>query len=118
MFRMEDIGRICYLANKMYCESIGDKSQTSWALCGPEIQKSVVNGVKYRLVNPLATPEGTHENWYKYKKDHGWVYGEVKDGERKTHPCMLPYDELPIDQKIKDDIYVSVCDAMIPFLEK
>lgn len=32
----------------------------------------------------------------------GWTYGEVKDTEKKTTPCLVPYDELPESEKEYD----------------
>ena len=32
----------------------------------------------------------------------GWVYGPTKDAATKTHPCCVPYTELPPIQKVKD----------------
>lgn len=40
-----------------------------------------------------------------HKRADGWVYREVKDTDKKTHPCMLPYWELPPAQQIKDAIF-------------
>ena len=31
-----------------------------------------------------------------------WTYGEVKDAEKKTTPCLVPYDELPESEKEYD----------------
>lgn len=50
----------------------------------------------------VSTPEESHENWCNVRKSQGWVYGEVKDLQNKTHPCLVPYEELPERQKIKD----------------
>ena len=35
----------------------------------------------------------------------GWVYGIVKDPESKTHPCLVPYQDLPAEQRIKDSLF-------------
>jgi hypothetical protein len=48
----------------------------------------------------------------KEKVDLGWVYGEVKDAEKKTHPCILPYDELPLQQRTKDYLFKQVVDSL------
>ena len=64
-----------------------------------------MNGVKFVLENPDVTPEQTHQNWFLVKAEEGWVYGEVKDAEKKTHPCMVPYAALPESQKAKDDLF-------------
>jgi hypothetical protein len=63
---------------------------------------SLINGVKYALDNPNMTPEQNHKNWMKCKIEQGWVYGEVKDFEKKTHPDIVPFDELPKVEKDKD----------------
>lgn len=36
------------------------------------------------------------------------VYGEVKDGEAKTHPCLVPYEQLPPAQRLKDDLFAAI----------
>lgn len=96
------IAEIVHEVNRIYCSSIGDNSQPSWE-DAPEWQKqSMINGVNYKLANLSATPQEMHENWLKVKTEDGWTYGEVKDVEKKTHPCFLPYAELPADQKVKD----------------
>ncbi len=43
-----------------------------------------------------------HEVWAKGRIDEGWVYGEVKDAEKKVSPCLIPYDELPESEKEYD----------------
>lgn len=100
------IARQCHEANRIYCESIGDNSQRPW-IDAPEWQKvSAISGVKNILAG--ATAEQSHENWMKDKTADGWSYGEVKDAEAKTHPAMLPYDQLPAEQRVKDHIFRSV----------
>ena len=60
------------------------------------------------LQHPDAGPEAQHENWMRVKETEGWVYGEKKDSEAKTHPCMRPWHELPEAQRIKDIIFRAV----------
>jgi hypothetical protein len=36
------------------------------------------------------------------------VYGEVKDAVAKTHPCMVPYDDLPEFQRKKDALFLAI----------
>ena len=109
---IEQIAKSCHEANRNHCVRIGDTSQVAWEEA-PEWQKqSARNGVEAHL-NTLADggepkPEESHEGWLKEKTDDGWVYGEVKDADKKTHPCCVPYDELPDDQKEKDAIFIGV----------
>lgn len=32
----------------------------------------------------------------------GWTYGEQRNDELKTHPCLVPYEELPDSEKEYD----------------
>ncbi len=43
-----------------------------------------------------------HEIWALARKNEGWVYGETKNSETKTTPCLVPYDELPESEKEYD----------------
>lgn len=42
----------------------------------------------------------------------GWVFGNVKNPEAKTHPCLVPYTQLPPDQQAKDLLYIQVVRAV------
>lgn len=104
--------RICHEANRAYCAAIGDHSQPAWD-DAPEWQRdSARNGVVFHFENPDDGPAGSHENWMKVKEADGWVYGPVKDPEAKTHPCMVPYSELPREQRLKDYIFVAIVHAI------
>ncbi len=54
------------------------------------------------LQHPDRTPEMAHELWMKDRIEHGWVYGAVKNKEAKTHPDLVPYDQLPAIERAKD----------------
>ena len=46
------------------------------------------------------------------KTDDGWVYGEEKDAEKKTHHCIVPFGELPIFQQQKDMLFCNIVNAL------
>ena len=46
--------------------------------------------------------ENVHENWAAARVAQGWVYGAVRDDARKTTPCLVPYDQLPEEEKAYD----------------
>ena len=105
------IARICHEANRAYCITIGDNSQPSWE-DAPEWQKdSAIAGVNYHYYNENTTPAMSHESWMKQKVEEGWVYGELKDPVAKTHHCMVPYEELPFEQRMKDYLFKGIVDS-------
>ena len=109
---VQSIARVCHEANRAYCQSIGDNSQPDWD-SAPDWQKqSAENGVRFHLENPNAAPSHSHEEWLKEKQAAGWKYGPIKDPDEKTHPCFVPYEELPEEQKKKDSLFIAVIHAI------
>lgn len=43
-----------------------------------------------------------HEVWAETRINQGWSYGEKRDDELKTHPCIVPYEQLPESEKDYD----------------
>ena len=111
--RIVQIAQLAHEANAAYCRSLGDYSQPTWAKAPEWQQKSAINGVLFHLETPLAVASSSHENWFREKEADGWHYGPDKDPVRKTHPCMVPFNELPIEQQIKDHIFRSVVHACL-----
>jgi hypothetical protein len=51
-------------------------------------------------VEPLAIKE--HDRWMQEKLDQGWTYGTVKDEVQRTHPSLVPWEELTEEDKDRD----------------
>ncbi len=114
---VDDIAAICHEANRAFCEKLGDNSQPYWE-DAPDWQKdSAIDGAQFHLVDADASPSASHENWLKLKVEEGWVYGPVKDPEKKEHPCCVPYEQLPIEQKCKDYLFKGVVEALRPLYD-
>lgn len=110
LITIEDIARTCHEANRAYCGV--DDTQRPWADTPENIRRSATDGVRFRLDNPDSPPSASHENWLKFKRADGWGYGPAKDMDKKTHPCFVPYDQLPAAQQIKDHIFVAIVDSL------
>lgn len=52
------------------------------------------------LVEQMA--RNVHEVWAAGRMAEGWTYGSVRNDEHKTHPCLVPYDQLPESEKAYD----------------
>jgi hypothetical protein len=104
----EDVAKIAHEANRAYCETLGDHSQVPWE-SAPQWQKdSALTGVNLHVDNPDAGPEASHISWYNEKQKDGWVWGPVKNPDKKEHPCMMPFNQLPLDQQLKDRLFRHV----------
>lgn len=102
---VELLARLSHEINRAYCAALGDASQVEWA-DAPDWQKdSARAGVRSVLNGEAASPEEQHALWMDLKIKEGWVYGTVKDADKKTHPCLTPYDNLPPEQRAKDHLF-------------
>lgn len=106
------IAMVCHAANKAWCEANGDNSQKDWKEAEGWQRESAIKGVEFRLNNPEAGKDSQHNAWMADKIAAGWVYGEVKDADAKTHPCIVPFEQLPEFQQKKDALFCAVVDSL------
>ena len=52
------------------------------------------------LIEQMA--KNVHEVWAESRIEQGWSYGEERNDALKTHPCLIPYEELPEVEKAYD----------------
>lgn len=110
--RVREIAMVCHQANKAFCETNEDFSQKNWDDAETGQRDSAIKGVRYRLDNPNSPESAQHDAWMSDKVGNGWVYGEVKDSTLKTHPCIVPFDQLPEFQQKKDKLFCAIVDAL------
>ena len=103
------IAKACHVMNSQFCSIIGDKV-LDWDELSVGLKASIMTGVE-AAIEGNSTPEQSHQSWLDCRTNLGWTYGE-RDDEKKTHPCMVPYDKLPERQKAKDKIFLAVVDAL------
>jgi len=80
-----------------------------------ELEKSdpeKYEGVRAAVRNALysqnycgTNPIEQHNSWVYAKLKLGWTYGPREDKNKKTHPCLVSYDELSSIDKLKDVIF-------------
>ena len=108
---VEQIAQIAHETNRAYCLMIGDTSQREWSAAEQWQRDSAIKGVAYALTNPDAPASAQHDAWLKDKESAGWTFGPIKDPVAKTHPCIVPYDRLPIEQRLKDYLFKGIVNA-------
>lgn len=109
--------RVAHETNRAYCILLGDNSQRPWDALSWDDEadlKLIELGVAgVRDVIAGGGPESSHEKWMAGKLADGWKLGPVKDAEKKEHPSLVPYAELPEAERRKDAIFVG---AVLSFL--
>jgi hypothetical protein len=110
---VEDIARITHEANRALQLAQADPTipvAPPWDDFPYAEQLPVIEGVGHALNG--ASPRQLHESWRYAKERDGWTYGPVKDSAAKLHPCLVPYDDLPESQQVKDELFSVVVGAL------
>ena len=107
------VAAVCHEANRAWCAENGDVSQLGWEQAPDWQRESAEAGVQYLAEHPGAGVSALHDNWMRDKLAAGWVYGPVKDAESKTHPCLVPFEELPPVQQAKDALFAAIVGALL-----
>lgn len=109
------VARVVLAANTTYVQSLGEWVAGGWSEAPESDKKSILAGVEHQLtelqLGNEVSPSESHQRWLTRKRLGGWKYGEVKKPEQKEHPCCVPYEELPEDQKLKDHLFVGIVGA-------
>lgn len=114
------IAQIIYEATRLEAEwSKRSIVPEVWEKRDDKFRKQFVEIIeKYLLQDKLPTPEEAHDSWMQSYLDMGWKYGKTRDVDKKTHPDMLPFYELPQDERDKDAIFLAIVWAIKNIKEK
>ena len=53
-----------------------------------------------QLVEQMS--KNVHEVWAETRIKQGWTYGDERNDQLKTHPCLIPYEDLTEEEKEYD----------------
>jgi RyR domain len=107
------IAHVCHEANRALQIEQADPTipvSPMWEHLDEETKESAISGVQGIIDG--NTPEQSHENWCRFKLDHGWKLGPKKSEINKEHPLLVPYDQLPAAQQLKDYLFFRVVEAL------
>ena len=112
--KIEAAARVAHEANRAWCAANGDMSQPTWDEAPDWQRESAICGVQFHINNPDAGDSASHDSWMAQKVADGWVYGAEKnpDATPPTHHCIVPFDQLPKVQQVKDALFRSIVHAI------
>lgn len=107
------IAIICHELNRAYCQQIGDTSQVPWDEAPAWQQASALQGVRAIEEGDTLAASDRHKSWMKQKLNDGWVYGDIIDPVTMTHPCIIPFIDLPQEQQLKDHLFFNTASILL-----
>jgi DNA-binding transcriptional MerR regulator len=110
----EDIASVIHDANRRLQIVQGDPRPSPLWDDAPDYQvRESTESVVQALADPDRTPEQNHQGWYDRLVADGWTLGP-KDAAAKTHPDLLPFDQLPEHEQQKDRLFIAIVRALTP----
>jgi hypothetical protein len=111
----EDIASVIHDANRRLQIVQGDLRPSPLWDEAPEYQvRESIASVELALADPERTPEQNHQGWMDRLFADGWQQGPVKDEHSKTHPLLVPFNEMPIEAQQKDRLFLAIVRALAP----
>lgn len=65
---------------------------------------------------PLTAKRG-HELWMELKVRDGWTYAPWYSESDKFHPCIMPFCDLPVSERLKDETWVLLTELFRPHIK-
>jgi hypothetical protein len=109
---VEQIAQVMHEAMRAWQKANGQTPAPPWSRAPKWMKESSAASVVWRVANPKAGASAQHDQWLAQKKKDGWKYGKTKDAQKKTHPMMVPYGQLPEFERRKDALVNAVVDAL------
>lgn len=111
------LARAAHEVNRSWNAYAGLAVDKSWEQM-TEIEKAFARSSVFAIITHDFSAEKTHEAWMATKQVEGWTYGAVKSEARKEHPCMVPFNQLPVEQQAKDLLWVDTVKSFANHLWK
>lgn len=111
-FEIEACARAAHEVNRQFCSAMGDFSHGPWETLTDDL-KSVARESVINIATHDHTNKQLHDSWVAAKRSQGWSYAPTKDTKAKEHPCLVAWDQLPFEQQVKDDLWISTVKSLV-----
>ncbi len=109
---LERIARVVHEALSAWSRANGEPGYAPWDEASDEDRASTEASVRHALANPGDDDPKQHDQWAGQKREAGWTFGPVKDPAKKTHPDLVPFDQLPKSVQQKDALLRAIVAAL------
>lgn len=112
MSNIEAISRTVHEAVRAWSFAVDNRSIPEWSQAPAWMQESTRDSVRFVIDNPDAGVGAQHNQWMAQKRADGWIYGASRDDDLKTHPSLVPFEDLPETEQQKDRLIINIVQAL------
>jgi hypothetical protein len=103
IYTLEEIAHVCHEVNRVMQTIQGDPAPSPpWDDASDLVKDTLINAV--RMIRMNYSSEEMHQEWLDRYTGQGWKWGPEKNSALRTHPCLIPYHELPDLQRHKTEM--------------
>lgn len=106
--KIYNVCKLCHDKNNALMIANGETPRGDWESLDQADKDLTYKSVKRIIDDPTITAKEIHDEWVTNKELDGWVYGPVKDVDNKTHPLMIPFDDMSDIDKEKDQSFINI----------
>jgi len=110
MLTMESVARVAHAANSELRRIIGEEPM-QWVEMDERRRQGLVEAAHKAAIHRWLSPAEAHSDWVISMTEQGWSYGPYNPDE-KTHPNMQPWENLPVEQRAKDRMFLGIVRAL------
>lgn len=104
--------QIAHKLDVAYAAAVYGENKPGWHQLPAEDRKHISDRVVYYLTDPNAVVSSLHEKWAYSKLSSGWSYGKEFNEEKKQHPLLISYSELPLTRRVADTLFMQTVQTL------
>ena len=108
----EQAARVAHEATRVLCRLMRNEVLPEWDDLDGR-RATLIDAAKFVVANPDEDDGGVHRAWMDAKLLDGWRWGPELDRASKRHPALLPFDELPEEDRRGDRLFRAVVLALM-----
>lgn len=105
-FAPDEIAEVIHEAIRVVQRRVGEDVSPPWPEAPDWMKESTLKGIIGVFAGKSARE--SHEAWMAERESAGWTYGPVKSIADRVSPNLIPYDELPVEQQVKDHLFAAI----------
>lgn len=109
----KQIAKTCHAIHRAYCIENNIKTQPEWNDLDEKHIEVIIDSVRKILSGEIKTKEESHLNFVKYKISQGWKYSKIYSVENKTNPRLTEFNNLTIEQRTKEALFIECVKSFI-----
>lgn len=107
------IAGVAYEAMRAYRAALNPRdTRVEWYRASDGVREQYCAAVALYIKEPGRDPSYQHEMWMQNKLEDGWEWGPEESEHFKQHPCLRPYEDLPVAEKRKDVLFQAIVRAL------